>query len=71
MSNRPAVDPLQWLIRGFLDVGPSEYFSLFIDDGRLTGGGGLPVCVLVGLWPEVDDPPSELSGGVRFCGFRL
>lgn len=33
-------------------------------------GGGLPVCVDVGLWPEVELPASELMGGVRFCGLR-
>lgn len=29
------------------------------------------MCALDGLWPEVDEPPSELSGGVRFWGFLL
>lgn len=46
------------------------YLSL-INGGRFTAGGGLPLCVLVGLWPDVDDPPSELNGGVKFCGFLL
>lgn len=56
-------------MRCFFRAG-SEYLSL-LDGGRLTGGGGLPLCVLVGLCPDVDEPPSELSGGVRFCGFLL
>lgn len=56
-------------MRCFFRAG-SEYLSL-LDGGRLTGGGGLPLCVLVGLCPDVDEPPSELSGGVKFCGFLL
>lgn len=59
-------------MRGFLLFGPwaSEYLSALLSDGRLTGGGGLPLCVLVGLWPDVEEPPSLLSGGVRFAGLR-
>lgn len=62
----------KWLILCFLLCGKSldVYLSLF-NGGRFTAGGGLPLCVLVGLWPDVDDPPSELNGGVRFCGFLL
>lgn len=62
---------VQRLTLGLLWLGPSNLLSSLLSTGLLTVGGGLPLCVLVGLCPDVDDPPSELKGGVRFWGFRL
>lgn len=65
----------KWLTRGFFAFGPSNFSSPALPTiDRLPCCEGLPprlLCVLFGLCPDVEEPPSELSGGVRFCGLRL
>lgn len=59
------VELLTRLILFFFTLGPSNLLSSFGIMGLFpTTGGGLPLCVLDGLCPDVE--PSELNGGVRF-----